>query len=158
MIAPITTEEAPARFVDWLGQRTRWMKGHAQTWLVLNRNPFKAIGEMGLGAFLAAQITLGASLLASAVHAPLMIWLLLGLLTPYVSLDGWYAALFGLGYGSVVAAAFAARLPGRSLSALLLLPFYWPIVTLAMICAMWDLKARPHFWAKTPHGVGRQAG
>ena len=109
MISSPTWEEAPPRFGDWLTQRTRWMKGHVQTWLVLMRQPFAAAKGMGWMRFASVQLTLGGSLLASIMHAPLVAWLMLGLFTPMVQLEGWHAVLFGLGYGSVLAAALASR-------------------------------------------------
>jgi glycosyltransferase XagB len=153
IISEPTWEEAPARFRDWIAQRTRWMKGHLQTWLVVMRNPVKSAAGMGLLSFASVQLTLGGSLLASAVHLPLILWMLLGLFTPLVSLEGWHAALFGVGYGGVIAAALVAQRKLPPLHALLLLPFYWPLLSVAMVCALWEMKTRPHFWAKTPHGV-----
>src|SRR6185295_8288155 len=58
-IAPPTWEEAPARLWPWLRQRTRWIKGHMQTWLVLMRDPFTTMKDLGFGGFLAMQLMLG---------------------------------------------------------------------------------------------------
>src|SRR6185503_1190923 len=146
MISLPTYEEAPARFRHWLNQRTRWMKGHLQTWLVLMRQPFRAASGMGWLRFASVQLTLGGSLLTSIMHLPIIGWLALGLFTPLVHLEGWHAALFGLGYGSVLAAAlvsawtFKASRPG--VLTLLLLPIYWPLLSLAMIKALWELRTR----------------
>jgi hypothetical protein len=41
--------------------------------------------------------------------------------------------------------------------ALLTLPSYWPLQSLAMLRALIDMKHKPHFWAKTPHGKPRPA-
>ncbi|NWG54724.1 MAG: glycosyl transferase family 2, partial [Hydrogenophilaceae bacterium] len=41
VIDPPTWEEAPISFTAWRKQRTRWIKGHMQTWLVLMRAPFR---------------------------------------------------------------------------------------------------------------------
>lgn len=146
-----TWEEAPVRFRDWLAQRTRWTKGHLQTWLVVMRQPIKATMQMGWLSFASVQLTLGGSLLTSAMHTPLLVWLMLGIFTPLVTLEGWHAALLGVGYGGVIAAALAARLkafPGTLLS----LPLYWPLLSLALLRALIEMTIRPHFWAKTPHG------
>jgi cellulose synthase/poly-beta-1,6-N-acetylglucosamine synthase-like glycosyltransferase len=77
---PPTLEEAPSQLRPWLRQRTRWIKGHLQTWLVLMRKPFTAAREIGVVRFMATQLTFGGALLASAVHAPLLIWFLAGVL------------------------------------------------------------------------------
>jgi cellulose synthase/poly-beta-1,6-N-acetylglucosamine synthase-like glycosyltransferase len=156
-ISSPTWEEAPVRFRDWLAQRTRWTKGHLQTWLVLMREPLTAAREMGWINFASVQLTLGGSLLTSAMHMPIMLWLSLGLFTPLVSLEGWHAALFGVGYGSVVAATLAARLDRLPARTLLTLPLYWPLLSLAMLKALVQMNSRPHFWAKTPHGLKARA-
>lgn len=151
MISSPTWEEAPARFDHWLTQRTRWMKGHLQTWLVLMRNPLMAAHEMGIASFTSVHFTLGGALLTAMLHLPIIIWLLLGLVTPWVSLEGWHAVLFGAGYGGVLAAAVATRNKPPFL-ALVTLPLYWPLLSLAMLQAFWEIRTRPYYWAKTPHG------
>jgi glycosyltransferase XagB len=152
-ISSPTWEEAPVHFRDWLAQRARWTKGHLQTWLVLMRQPFTAARQMGWASFASVQLTLGGSLLTSAMHTPLLLWLMLGLFTPLVSLEGWHAALFGVGYGGVIAAALIARLKDLPTKTLLTLPFYWPLLSIAMFKALLQMASRPYFWAKTPHGL-----
>jgi cellulose synthase/poly-beta-1,6-N-acetylglucosamine synthase-like glycosyltransferase len=71
VIAPPTYEEAPTTFGAWLKQRTRWIKGHMQTWLVLMRNPIRTAREMGLTAFAAMQLILLGGIVASFAHGPL---------------------------------------------------------------------------------------
>ena len=39
MLDSTTYEEAPAQLMWWLRQRTRWLKGYVQTWLVHMRAP-----------------------------------------------------------------------------------------------------------------------
>ncbi len=45
-----TFEEAPESFAVWLPQRTRWMKGFMQTWLVHMRRPGQLLREVGFRA------------------------------------------------------------------------------------------------------------
>ena len=52
VIDSTTHEEAPADIRRWLGQRTRWLKGWMQTWLVHMREPRRLFRELGLGGFL----------------------------------------------------------------------------------------------------------
>lgn len=70
VIAPPTWEEAPVTFRSWLDQRTRWIKGHMQTWLVLMRNPIRTAREMGLPSFAAMHLMLTGGLIAALVHGP----------------------------------------------------------------------------------------
>ena len=153
MIAPPTLEEAPVRFTHWLSQRTRWKKGHLQTWLVLMRNPGGAIADMGLRQFIGAQLALGGGLLASMVHGPSIIVLGIAGLTASLWPPAMFLALLGTGYGAVLFCAIAAGGVRKRIGALASLPLYLPLISFAMLCALWDMKAQPYKWAKTPHGV-----
>lgn len=154
MIEPPTLEEAPSRLGPWMNQRTRWMKGHLQTWLVLMRQPFKAAREIGFLRFVATQLTLGGALVASALHAPLLLWLPFGILLG--GMAPWHFGLFAAGYASTIFAALAADKRGSRFWAILS-PLYWPLQSYAMLRALIEMKLRPHFWAKTPHHIAALA-
>ena len=155
MITPETDEEAPAKLKPWLNQRTRWMKGYLQTWLVLNRSPAAAARGMGLFNYLLTQVTLGGSLLAAMTHGPLLVWTAASAAT--MGVEAWHVALFGLGYGSALAAALASGAKHARFVVLLTLPLYWPLQSIAMVRALYEMKRRPHHWAKTPHGAFKPA-
>lgn len=150
-ITPPTHEEAPARMKPWLHQRTRWMKGHLQTWLVLMRQPFKAAHRMGWGRFLATQLTFGGALLASIMHLPLFVFIAYS--TATITFETWHVMLFGLGYSSVVAAALFAKARHATAWTLLTVPVYWILLSLAMLRALVHMKRKPTLWEKTPHGT-----
>ena len=156
VIAPPTWEEAPARLGPWLKQRTRWIKGHLQTWLVLMRNPWRTVRELGIGGFLWMQLVLGGGLVAAFAHAPLLALLLAAALLPGVvdvpPLD-WALVIFGYATASL-GALFAAALERDRRLALsaLTMPFYWPLSTVAALTALVEILLRPHYWAKTDHG------
>jgi cellulose synthase/poly-beta-1,6-N-acetylglucosamine synthase-like glycosyltransferase len=155
VITPPTWEEAPVTFEAWLAQRTRWIKGHMQTWLVLMREPFAAAREMGLGGFIAMQLVLGGGIAAAFVHAPLALLLLIALLSPARLLGEADLALALFGYCAAMFAALSATaLSGNysHLRAAFTMPLYWPLATIAAWRALYGLIARPHFWAKTAHG------
>lgn len=160
VIDPPTWEEAPATLGPWLRQRSRWIKGHLQTWLVLMRNPLRTAREMGLGAFLWMQLVLGGGLVAACAHAPLLAWLLFNLAAPataQVSATDWALVIFGYATASL-AALFAAVIQRDARLALsaLTMPFYWPLSTLAALMAVLELLVLPHYWAKTAHGLTRR--
>ena len=134
----------------WLHQRTRWMKGHLQTWLVLMRQPFKAARRMGWGPFLATQLTFGGALLASIMHLPLFAFIAYSAAT--VTFETWHAVLFGVGYSSVIVAAFFAKARYATAWTLLTVPLYWILLSLAMLRALIHMKRKPTLWEKTPHG------
>jgi cellulose synthase/poly-beta-1,6-N-acetylglucosamine synthase-like glycosyltransferase len=155
-IGPPTYEEAPITLGAWLNQRTRWIKGHMQTWLVLMRDPVRTMREMGLGAFASMQLMLGAGLIAALVHLPLAFIVLTAALTPYNLLKPEDFALALAGYCVAMLAALSACALSNSLSharAALTMPLYWPLSSIAAYRALFELAFRPHHWSKTKHGV-----
>lgn len=70
MIRPPTLETPPGSMMVCINQRSRWLKGLIQTWLVLLRRPGQAARELGIDRLLAAQLTLGAAILSALVHGP----------------------------------------------------------------------------------------
>jgi glycosyltransferase XagB len=159
VIGPPTLEEAPVTFGAWLNQRTRWIKGHMQTWLVLMRDPIRTAREMGLMAFASMQIIFATGLLAAFAHGPLAFILLTAMLSPYDLLTTADFALAIFGYCVAVFAALTACGLSGSLSharAAFTMPLYWPLASLAAYLAFFQLIFRPHHWAKTAHGVSQR--
>ena len=54
-----TLEEANSQLGNWIRQRSRWIKGHIQTWLIHNRNPVRLWHELGAFRFFAFQLSIG---------------------------------------------------------------------------------------------------
>ena len=68
VINSTTYEEAPPRFGGWIRQRTRWLKGFVQTWLVHMREPRALWQELGPRGFFAFQVMVGGTILSALVH------------------------------------------------------------------------------------------
>lgn len=155
VIAPPTLEAPPETLGVWLAQRSRWLKGFLQTWLVVMRQPGKAVREMGLGNFLAFQLTLGVAILSAIVHGPWAIWLVAVALSPDAVVAPIFLWFVWLSYaaGLVMALAAPGEKSGRRFLLALTLPIYWPLQSAAMARALYSLARRPHYWAKTPHGA-----
>lgn len=153
VIAPPTLEAPPRRGGVWLAQRSRWLKGFLQTWLVLMRAPYTAAREMGLGGFLSMQLTLGAAILSALVHGPWALWCLACLLVPGLHLGTMGTCLMLASYTIGIATGLAAprRDGAGAIAAALTSPVYWPLQSIAMGRALYGLWHQPHFWAKTPH-------
>lgn len=158
-----TYEEAPIAFDVWLRQRTRWIKGWLQTWLVHMRQPLRLSRDLGLAGTLAFHLMITAMVISALVHPILLVSLVFWLF------DGWQngaaavlsrplfwfdVATIVLGYAAFIVLA-VRTLPVRGLShlapALVGLPLYWPLISLAAWRAVWHLIRRPHEWEKTPH-------
>ncbi len=160
VIAPPTWEEAPITLGAWLGQRTRWIKGHMQTWLVLMRNPVRTAREMGLASFASMQLILGGGIAAACVHGPIACILLVAALSPYDILGPADFVLALVGYCVAAFTALTASALTGSLNharAALLMPFYWPLASIAAARAAVEILLRPHHWSKTIHGVSARA-
>lgn len=156
VIAPPTWEEAPVTLRAWLDQRTRWIKGHMQTWLVLMRDPVRTAREMGLPAFAAMHLMLTSGLIAAFVHGPLALALIAAAILPYDLLSTADFVLALCGYCVSIFAALTACALSNSLSharAALTMPFYWPLSSIAAYRALFALIFRPHHWSKTEHGL-----
>lgn len=160
MLGVPTYEEAPNRLRTWMAQRTRWMKGWMQTFVVHNRRPWQTLRDMGWRRFVAFEVlTLGqimAPILHSAFIAQGAIKLAIGM-PLWGETGGWtllYPAMFLAGYAAAIAQTIVGtyRLGWRpNFLAQLLLPGYWLLISIATVRAMYELVEKPFYWAKTPH-------
>ncbi len=164
-VLPSTTwEEAPPTFRIWRKQRTRWLKGWMQTYLVHMRAPMRLWRELGVRGFLGLQVLMGGLILSALVHP----WFYV-----LVAADLWQGRLLGVpdgmlgrtllgvglfnvvaGYLSAMAlGAVAAARRGRRRLALhaVLMPLYWLGISLAAYRALWQLAVAPYYWEKTEH-------
>jgi cellulose synthase/poly-beta-1,6-N-acetylglucosamine synthase-like glycosyltransferase len=166
-IIPSTThEEAPARFGPWLRQRTRWFKGWMQTGLVHMRSPRRLAGELGWAGFVVFQLLVGGTVLAALVHSLLAVELVWGLATAWLQGAGipgfldFHAATLLAGYLISAALAVIGLARRRLLNcawALLLIPLYWLLLSLAAWRALFQLVRDPYRWEKTEHGLARNS-
>jgi glycosyltransferase XagB len=164
MVRSTTWEEAPITFRAWLYQRTRWMKGWMQTWLVHLRNPRRCWRDLGTFRFLGAQALMGGMVLSALMHpvfyAALAVEFLTGdpLAQPLEGLDLWLWGLAGFnliaGYSSAIILAAVAVVRRKRLwllPHLVLMPIYWLLVSYASYRAVWQLVRDPFLWEKTEH-------
>lgn len=165
VMGSVTHEEATADLESWFAQRTRWLKGWLQTWLVHMREPVRLWHELGASGFWAFQALFGGVIVSGLVHPVFIAYAPLALATGLATqgLAGIagiaLAALNGFvlvaGYGVAVAAGIvAARRRGHvdQWRYALTMPVYWLLVSLAAHAALWQLLRRPFYWAKTAHG------
>ena len=169
MFASTTYEEAPAKFGGWLRQRSRWMKGWMQTWIVHMRSPRKLWRDAGPGGFVTLNLIVGGNVLTALAHPFLVgsVAFAIGakaLGYPAAFLSGRFAAIhllaIVLGYltaAGVGLAGLARRNLLRSSGVLLMMPFYWICLSLASWRALYQLITEPHRWEKTEHGLARSA-
>ena len=167
-IASTTWEEAPTKRRVWVGQRTRWLKGWMQTWLVHMRHPRRLLREAGVWQSLGIVTAFGGVLLSVlaypvALFAMALTWCLGGFDDVVLTGPGswiWIVAFANLSTGilaPMLAASLAVIRRGRPrlLLSVLWMPAYWILISLAGYRALIDLARRPHYWEKTRHGLGR---
>ncbi len=160
-----TREEANCHPLRWVRQRSRWLKGYAMTWITHMRAPRRLWRDLGMKGFLAFQVVLLGTLSTFAL-APMIwsLWLIsLGVVPFYVHFLPWQAWVV-LATGFVVSeivllvsGLFAVSGPGhRHLMAWVpTMMFYWPLGTLAVYKALYELLIAPFYWDKTSHGTAQ---
>ncbi len=159
-------EEAPVTWHGWRGQRTRWIKGWMQTYLVHIASPSPPLARPSCVEICRLS---GDHFRHARIHA----------CAPLVLYRGWSAwrsrmgvlpqsnALFwvcgtNLAAGYVSAALLIAVTSARSgisgrLFSVVFLPIYWLAISYTAYRAIWDLVQRPFFWEKTTHGARQKA-
>ena len=167
IIRSTTEEEANCRLHNWVRQRSRWIKGWLQTWLVRMRHPVSLGRSLGPAGFLGFQLVIGGFTLATFAH-PFFYVVAGGVvalhgfggLFTHSWLTGFNLAVLVSGYAlSILAGMIAARRRGRlSLMAdTLTMPAYWMLISAAAAKAVFQLLRRPFYWEKTTHGLSRMA-
>jgi glycosyltransferase XagB len=163
VIDSTTYEEAPARLVPWLRQRTRWFKGWMQTWLVHMREPRRLYRELGFAGFMVFQLLVGGNVLAALLHPLFVLIVAMSLLGDGVggfgvALGTLYGTIFVAGYvASAVIGAVGLHRRGLLSSArwLALMPLHWLLLSAAAWRGLHQLVSDPHRWEKTEHGHAR---
>lgn len=157
-----TFEEAASQLGPWLRQRSRWMKGYMQTWLVHMRSPGALFRNAGFGGFVGFQLFIGGTFL-TALANPLLWGIFLyshffGGAAPAASETAMHVSVIGLAIGNGLFAYLAMLSPVRrgwldpaplGLTA----PVYWLLISCAGVRALFQLCTRPWYWDKTPHGL-----
>ena len=159
-----TYEEANSNVKNWIRQRSRWVKGHIQTWLVHMRHPFKLIREIGFKAFFSFQMVVGGNIF-TVVFNPVY-WVLttawLFFRFDFISslFPGpiYYMGAFSLFFGNFtftymnVAGAMQRKYFDMVKTALLS-PLYWGLMSIGGWKGFIQIFTNPHYWEKTVHGL-----
>ncbi|MBV2142422.1 glycosyltransferase [Falsochrobactrum sp. TDYN1] len=156
-----TVEDAPEDYAVWHKQRTRWIKGWMQTWLVHGRRPHTAWRELGGWRFFVSQVyTVG--IIGSALLHPFMLMTLLVLfiLSFFGPLSPGSLWLLRIDLLNILMAYMSFHLLGTrtmeptelgGYAYIFAIPVYWVLISLSAWRALWQLVRKPHLWEKTPH-------
>jgi cellulose synthase/poly-beta-1,6-N-acetylglucosamine synthase-like glycosyltransferase len=161
-----TYEEANTRLGNWVRQRSRWIKGYLQTYLVHMRTPGKLYRSLGHVGFWGFQFFVGGTVICVLLNPVLWIlfagWCvgLVGGLDVYF--PPWVVSfsLFNLLFGNAAMIYFFMlgaykrgyyELLWHALTA----PAYWALMSVAGYKGLWQLVHNPFYWEKTQHGISR---
>ena len=159
-----TYEEANSKLWNWIRQRTRWIKGYMQTWLVDMRHPFKLLKELGLKGMLGFHLTIGGTPFLFIINP--IFWLLTTLsfvlewkmlanmFPPTIFLISSFNLLVGNFLFVYLNVISSFRRGYYELGKYALFsPIYWVLMSLAAWRAVWQLIFKPFYWEKTTHGL-----
>ena len=159
-----TFEEANNSIPNWIRQRSRWLKGYMQSYLVHMRRPMNFYHKLGHVGFWGFQFFIGGTII-SALITPFLFLMYIGwLVTSTHALDPFFppAVLYINLFNLLIANGFLIylfMLSGfkRQYFALipwsLTVPLYWLLQSWAGYKGLWQLVHNPFFWEKTHHGL-----
>ena len=159
VINSTTYEEAPLSITSWIKQRSRWIKGHMQTYIVHTRKENKLLERLGLKATAGFLFFIGAPCLVF-LSLPLVIASGAMQYAYGVSYPDWFVTFSAISLISAVTLHMLFALAVifkhnwlNMLPATLIFPFYWVLHMVASFRAFFQLISRPHHWDKTEHGL-----
>lgn len=166
VINSVTYEEANSKLGNWIRQRSRWIKGYLQTWLVNMRDPIGLIQRVGLKGFCSLQLFVGASVFSALVYPlvilPFLVWIFVrtSALGPFFPPPVWIVSVANLIAGNSILIylsmlAAAKRHHYSLFPHALTVPAYWLLMAVAGYKGLWQLVTKPFYWEKTTHGISK---
>lgn len=162
----VTLEEGNSQLKNWIRQRSRWIKGYMQTYLVHTKENISFFRERGVHALI-FHLVIGGKL-AFIIINPIL-WIvtlcyfvfysslgpLINLLYPPFVL---YVAIASLIFGNSMYIFFymmgcVKRHQWSLIKYIYLVPFYWALISYAGFIALYQLIFNPFYWEKTVHGL-----
>ena len=159
-----TFEEANSRLGNWIRQRSRWVKGYIQTWLVHMRDPVQLWRDLGTADFISFQLVVGGTFLTMLMN-PIFwgltsLWALTeaGLIREMFPGFVYWTGALNLFVGNFVftylnVLADIRRGYDRLVKYALFSPLYWALMSIGAWKGFLQLLTRPSYWEKTVHGL-----
>ncbi len=162
-----TLEEANSRLKNWIRQRSRWIKGYMQTYLVHMREPAHYIRQKRFRELFSLQVVIGGRSAFLLINPLMWLFLIVGLILgksfqhAYTALLPSWALEVGLVtlilgnffYGYSYLLGCMKREQYALVKWMLLIPVYWALSSAAAYMALYELFTKPHYWQKTIHGL-----
>jgi len=164
-----TYEEANSKVNNWIRQRSRWVKGYIQTWLVHMRHPIQLIKDIGFSAFFSFQMVVGGNIFTVLVNPVYWIITTAWFLFRFEFLNElfpgpiYYLGAFSLFFGNfaftyINVAGAMSRGYYEMVRAALISPIYWGLMSIGGWRGFLQLITKPHYWEKTVHGLDEASG
>jgi cellulose synthase/poly-beta-1,6-N-acetylglucosamine synthase-like glycosyltransferase len=161
-----TYEEASCDAGNWIRQRSRWIKGYMQTFLVHVRRPMHLVRTTGVLGLLGFVFFIGGTVLSGLLNPVFWLLYVVWLIAFTTGFDPvfpqilLFLSLFNLlaGNGGF---AYLSMLAPIQRGWLDLIPYsltvfgYWVLISVAAYKALWQLVRNPFYWEKTRHGVSK---
>jgi hypothetical protein len=155
--------------MNWIRQRSRWIKGYLQTLLVHTRRPLHLVRSVGVLGFLGFIFFIGGTIAAGLLNPVFWALYLFWLINAASGFDPvfpqfiLFVSLINLLFGNGIFVYLSMLAPIRR-GWFSLIPYsltaigYWALISVAAYKALWQLLRNPFYWEKTQHGVSRQTG
>ncbi len=166
IIDSTTYEEANSKVKNWIRQRSRWIKGYMQTYLIHMKQPVALVKKQGIHAAM-FQLTIGGKIAFMFINP--FLWIMtLSYFTLYAfvgpQIEALYpSTIFYMAVTSLIGGNFlylyyymiacAKRGQWSLVKYVFFVPLYWLIGSIAAMMALYELIVRPHYWQKTIHGL-----
>ena len=159
-----TYEEANCQLWNWIKQRTRWVKGYMQTYLVHMRNPFELWRKIGTPGFFGFQLFIGGTILSNLTNIPMWLISLTLVFLPQWDVSYYFPgkvhdiALLNLYVGTLGiillnVCSIISHKNWKLLFSAFTSPIYWLLMSAASYRALYQLIFSPSYWDKTQHGI-----
>lgn len=166
IIDSVTWEEANSNVKNWIRQRSRWIKGYLQTYLVHMRRPLQFLRHKGIHWFI-FQLIIGMRISFIVINP--ILWATTisyfvfnrqvgEVIESLYPAPVFYMAVFSLIFGNFVylynyMIGLAKRGKWNLIKFVYLVPLYWLLMAVAAWMAIYQLFVKPHHWEKTNHGL-----
>lgn len=162
-----TYEEANNEFFNWIRQRSRWIKGYMQTYLVHMRNPIKLYKSIGSRGFFGFQFFIGGTVFTFLTYPVLLLFLLIYICfkTKWIELlfPDWLIIIslinFTAGNLIMIYTNMIAIFKRSSYSLIIYAianPVYWLMHSISAYKGLHQLITKPFYWEKTNHGLTKK--
>ncbi len=157
-----TWEQACPSVRYWIRQRSRWVKGYIQTYLVHLRRPVRLVRDFGFVNSIHFHLLIGGTPFCQLISPFYWVLALLWLLFQPVGLERFFPGpVFAIGAVCLFAGNFifaytsgiacVRRGFGRLAKYGLAMPCYWVLLSIGAWKGFLQLLTRPHHWEKTRH-------